>query len=146
MVGWSNNFGLIESGNSDIDFVSIGLADESQRAATRCAERADTPSPCDFTRFSPGKLKIVPPKRSPCYDGRTGTLATIFAMAMSDVVGLAGALVSHSTAQTTAANHVSLRFHIDCAATAQFLTSLVGRVRANRTPPTGSLPGKLALL
>jgi hypothetical protein len=29
MVGWSDDFGLIESGNSDIDFISIGLAHES---------------------------------------------------------------------------------------------------------------------
>jgi hypothetical protein len=28
MVGWRNNFGLIEGGNSDIDFISIGLAHE----------------------------------------------------------------------------------------------------------------------
>jgi hypothetical protein len=111
MVGWRDDFGPIERGNSDIDFVSIGLANESQRAATRSAERADTPSPWDFTRCSLGKLKIAPPKRSPCYEGRTGTPATIFAMAVSDVVGLADAFVSHSTAQTTAANQVSLSFH-----------------------------------
>jgi hypothetical protein len=98
MVGWNNDFGLIERGNSDIDFVSIGLAHESQRAATRPAERADASSPSDFTRFSLGKLKIVPPKRSPGYEGRSGTLATIFAMAMSDVVGLADSFVSHSAA------------------------------------------------
>jgi hypothetical protein len=29
MVGWSNDFGLIESGYSDIDFIGIGLARES---------------------------------------------------------------------------------------------------------------------
>ena len=29
MVGWSNDFGLIESGNGDIDLISIGLARES---------------------------------------------------------------------------------------------------------------------
>jgi hypothetical protein len=29
MVGWSNDFGLIESGNSDVDFISIGFARES---------------------------------------------------------------------------------------------------------------------
>jgi hypothetical protein len=38
MVGWSNHFGQIESGNSDIDFVSIGFAHESQRAPARRAE------------------------------------------------------------------------------------------------------------
>jgi hypothetical protein len=111
MVGWINDFGLMEGGNSDIDFFSIGLAHESQRAATRPAERADTPGPSDFTRFSFSKLKIVPAKRSPGYEGRSGTLATIFAMAMSDVVGLADSFVSHSAAQTTAANYVSLCLH-----------------------------------
>jgi hypothetical protein len=29
MVGWSNHFGLIEGGNSDIDFIGIALARES---------------------------------------------------------------------------------------------------------------------
>jgi hypothetical protein len=29
MVGRSDDFGLIESGNSDIDFIGIGLARES---------------------------------------------------------------------------------------------------------------------
>jgi hypothetical protein len=29
MVGWINDFGLIESGNSDIDFIGIALARES---------------------------------------------------------------------------------------------------------------------
>jgi hypothetical protein len=29
MVGWSNDFGLIESGDSDIDFISMGFARES---------------------------------------------------------------------------------------------------------------------
>jgi hypothetical protein len=38
MVCRGNDFGLIESGNSDIDFVSLGLAHESQRAAARSAE------------------------------------------------------------------------------------------------------------
>ncbi len=28
MVGWRNDFGLIESRNSDIDFVSVGFAHE----------------------------------------------------------------------------------------------------------------------
>jgi hypothetical protein len=29
MVGWNNDFGLVKSRNSDIDFISIGLAHES---------------------------------------------------------------------------------------------------------------------
>ena len=65
MVGWGNNFGLIESGNSDIDFIRIGLAHENQRAATRRAERADAPGPCNFARLAFRELEIVPPKRSP---------------------------------------------------------------------------------
>ena len=111
MVGWSNDFGLVKSGNSDIDFISIRLAHESQRAAARRAERADAPGPCDFKRFSLRKLKIAPLKRSPGHKRRTSALATIFAMAMSDVVELADAFVSHSTAQATAANRLWLRFH-----------------------------------
>jgi len=104
MVGWGNNFGLIESGNSDIDFIRIGLAHENQRAAARRAERADAPGPCNFAWFAFGELKIVPPKRSPCRKRRSGALATIFAMAMRDVVGQTDAFVSNGAAQATAAN------------------------------------------
>jgi hypothetical protein len=50
-------------------------------------------------------------KRSPGHKWRTSALATIFAMAMSDVVGLADAFVSHGTAQATAANRLWFRFH-----------------------------------
>ena len=111
MVGWSNDFGLVQSGNSDIDFISIRLAHESQRAAARRAERADAPGPCNFARFALGKLKIAPSKRSPGRKWGAGTLATIFAMAMRDVVGLTDAFVSNSAAQATAANGLWLRFH-----------------------------------
>ena len=111
MVGWCNDFGLIESGDGNIDFISIRLAHESQRAAARRAERADASCPCNFARFPLGKLKIVPPKRSPGRKRRAGTLATIFAMAMRDVVGLTDAFVSNSAAQATAANGLWLRFH-----------------------------------
>jgi hypothetical protein len=111
MVGWSNDFGQIESGNSDIDFVSIGFAHESQRAPARRAERADASDPRDFKRFSLRKLKIAPPKRRPGHERRTGALATIFAMAMNDIVGLADAFVSNSTAEATATNRLWLRFH-----------------------------------
>jgi hypothetical protein len=104
MVGWHNNFGTIESGNRDIDFISIGLAHESQRAAARCTEGADAPGAFNFTRLTFRELKIVPPKRSPCHKRRSGTLTTIFAMAMRDVVGLTDAFVSNGTAQATAAN------------------------------------------
>ena len=104
MVGWRNNFGPIESGNSDIDFISIGLAHESQRAAARRTEGADAPGAFNFTRLTFRELKIVPPKRSPCRKRRSGTLATIFAMAMRDVVGQTDAFVSNGAAQATAAN------------------------------------------
>jgi hypothetical protein len=104
MVGWRNNFGPIESGNSDIDFVSIGLAHESQRASARCTEGADAPGAFNFTRLTFRESKIVPPKRSPCRKRRSGTLATIFAMAMRDVVGQTDAFVSNGAAQATAAN------------------------------------------
>jgi len=111
MVGWSNDFGPVKSGNSDIDFISIRLAYESQRAAARRAERADAPGPLNFARFALGKLKIAPSKRSPGRKWGAGTLATIFAMAMSGVVELADAFVSHSTAQATAADRLWFRFH-----------------------------------
>ena len=111
MVGWSNNFRLIKSGNSDIDFISIRLAHESQRAAACRAERADAPGPHNFARFALGKLKIAPSKRSPGRKWGAGTLATIFAMAMGDVVGLTEGFVSNSAAQATAANGLWLRFH-----------------------------------
>lgn len=104
MVGWRNNFGPIESGNSDIDFISIRLAHESQRAAARGTEGADAPGPFNFTRLTFSELKIVPPKRSPCCKHRSGALATIFAMAVRDVVGLTDAFVSNGAAQATAAN------------------------------------------
>jgi len=104
MVGWCNDFGLIESGDGDIDFISIRLAHESQRAAARRAERADAPGPHNFARFALGKLKIAPSKRSPGRKWGAGTLATIFAMAMRDVVGLTDAFVSNGAAQATAAN------------------------------------------
>ena len=111
MVGWSNDFGLVQSGNSDIDFISIRLAHESQRAAARRAERADAPGPCNFAWFAFSELKIVPPKRSPGRKWGTGTLATVFAMAMRDIVRLTDAFVSNSAAQATAANALWLRFH-----------------------------------
>jgi hypothetical protein len=109
MVGWRNNFGLIESGNSHIDFISIGMTHESQRTATTRTKRADAPDPCNFARL--GKLKIVPPKRSPRGKRRAGALATIFAMTMSNVVGFADAFVSNSTAQTAPTNLLWVRFH-----------------------------------
>ena len=111
MVGWSNDFGLVQSGNSDIDFISIRLAHESQRAAARRTETADAPGAFNFTRLTFRELKIVPPKRSPCRKRRSGTLTTIFAMAMRDVVRLTDAFVSNSAAQATAANGLWLRFH-----------------------------------
>ena len=111
MVGWRNDFGLVQSGNSDIDFISIRLAHESQRAAARRAERADAPGPHNFARFALGKLKIAPSKRSPGRKWGAGALATIFTVAMSDIVELADAFVSRSTAQATAANRLWLRFH-----------------------------------
>ena len=111
MVGWSNDFGLVQSGNSDIDFISIRLARESQRAAARRAERADAPGPRNFARFALGKLKIAPSKRSPGHKWGAGTLATILAMAMRHVERLTDAFVSNSTAQATAANGFWLRFH-----------------------------------
>ena len=104
MVGWRNNFGPIESGNSDIDFISIGLAHESQRASARRTEGADPPGAFNFTRPTFRESKIIPPKRSACRKRRSGTLATIFAMTMRDVVRQTGAFVSNSTAQATAAN------------------------------------------
>src|SRR5436190_22033533 len=111
MVGWRNDFGLIESGNSDIDFISIALGDESQRAAARCTERPDPSGPCEFERFSLGKLKIFPMKRSPGHKWRASALATIFAMAVTDIVDLAAPLISHSAAQATTANRLCFRFH-----------------------------------
>ena len=111
MVGWRNDLGQVESGNRDIDFVSIRFAHESQRAAARCAERTDAPAPRNFVRFALGELKIGPSKRSPGRKWSAGTLATIFAMAMRDVVGLTDAFVSNSAAQATAANGLWLRFH-----------------------------------
>ena len=104
MVGWRNNFGPIESANSDIDFISVGLAHESQRASARRTEAADAPGAFNFTRLTFRELKIVPPKRSPCRKRRSGTLTTIFAMAMRDVVGQTDAFVSNGAAQATAAN------------------------------------------
>ena len=65
MVGWRNNFGPIESGNSDIDFISIGLAHESQRAAARRTEGADAPGPFNFTRLTFSELKIVSAETKP---------------------------------------------------------------------------------
>ena len=62
MVGWRNNFGPIESGNRDVDFISIGLAHEGQRAATRRAEGANPPSAFNITRPTFRELKIVAPK------------------------------------------------------------------------------------
>jgi hypothetical protein len=59
MVGWGNNFGPIESGN---DFIRIGLAHESQRAATRRAEGANPPGAFNITRPTFRELKIVAPK------------------------------------------------------------------------------------
>ena len=111
MVGWRNDFGLVQSGNSDIDFISIRLAHESQRAAARRAERADAPGPHNFARFALGKLKSAPSKRSPGRKWGAGTLATIFAMAMDDVVGGTEGFVSNSAAQATATNGLWLRFH-----------------------------------
>ena len=111
MVRWRNDFGLIERGDSDIDFVRVGFAHKSQRAATLPAERTDAPGPCDFVRFILGKLKIAPSKRSPRHKRGTGALATIFAMTMSDVVGLTDAFVANSTTEETAANPLWLRFH-----------------------------------
>jgi hypothetical protein len=104
MVGWHNNFGTIESGNRNIDFISIGLAHESQRAAARRTKGAHAPGPFNFTWLTFGELKIVPPKRSPRRKRRAGALATIFAMAMRDVVGITDAFVSNGAAQATAAN------------------------------------------
>ena len=104
MVGWRNNLWPIESRDSDIDFIRIGLAHESQRAAARRAERADAPGPRNFARFALGKLKIAPSKRSPGRKWGAGTLATIFAMAMRDVVGPSDTFVSNSVAQANAAN------------------------------------------
>jgi len=111
VVGWSNNFGLIESGDSDIDFVRIGFAQENQRAAARRAERADAPGPCDFARFALDNLEIVPAKRSPGHKRATGALTTIFTMTMGDIEGVADAFVSNSTAQATAANPLGLCFY-----------------------------------
>ena len=111
MVGWRNDFGLVQSGNSDIDFISIRLAHESQRAAARRAKRADTPGPHNFPRFALSKLKIAPSKRSPGRKRGAGTLATIFAMAMRDVVRPTDAFISNSAAQATAANGLRFRFH-----------------------------------
>ena len=111
MVGWSDNFGLIESGNTDIDLIRIGFAHERERGAARRTERADASGPCDFARFALGHLKILPAKRSPGHKRRTGALSTIFTMTMSDVVGFANAFVTNCTAQATAANPLGLRFH-----------------------------------
>ena|SRR6185437_2813513 len=111
MVGWRNDLGQVESGNRDIDFVSIRFAHESQRAAARCAERTDAPAPRNFVRFALGELKIGPSKRSPGRKWSAGTLATIFAMAMCDVMRLTDAFVTNSAAQATAANGLWLRFH-----------------------------------
>ena len=82
-----------------------------RRAPARLAERADASGPCDFKRFSLRKLKIAPPKRRPGHKRRTGALATIFAMAMCDVMRLTDAFVTNSAAQATAANGLWLRFH-----------------------------------
>jgi hypothetical protein len=104
MVGWRNNFGTIESGDGDIDFISLRLAHESQRASACRTEGADPRGAFNFTRPTFRELKIIPPKRSPCRKRRSGTLATIFAMTMRDVVGQTGAFVSNGPAQATAAN------------------------------------------
>jgi hypothetical protein len=147
MVGWRNNFGPIESGNSDIDFVGIGVAHESQCTAARAAERAEAPGPCDFARFARGKSKIAPAKRSPGRKRRTGALATIFAMTMSDVVGLTDPFISQSTAQATTTNPVWLRLHHKLQGNrAGYSVILVGQVRASGTTPHRSLPRKLAFL
>jgi hypothetical protein len=111
MVAWRDDFGMIEGGHSNIYFVNIGSTHESQRAAALSAKRADTPGPFDFNRFSFCKLKVVPGERSPSGKRRASTLATIFAMAMSHVAGLAGAFVSNSTAQATAADYPWLCSH-----------------------------------
>ena len=68
---------------------------------------------------------------------------------MSDIVGFADAFVSDRTAQATAMNDFSLRFHRQLWGTAQsrgYGAILEGQIRAGGTPPTGSLPGKLSLL
>ena len=57
-------------------------------------------------RRTVSKSKIVSSKRSPRHEGRAGALATIFAMAMRNIVKLAACFIADPAAQTTSVKNV----------------------------------------
>ena len=69
-------------------------------------KRAQTPCPFYLARLSCGETKAASTERCPGHEGSATAAPAIHAMAMGDIEGLAGHLVTHRTAQTTAANDV----------------------------------------
>jgi hypothetical protein len=57
------------------------------------------------SRISWSESKIAPPEGGPAHEGRATALATVGAMAVGDVIRLAGRFIADCAAQTTCVNN-----------------------------------------
>lgn len=106
VIAWRDARGLVETANGDIDFIGIWLRQKRQWCAAFLAKRTQTGGPIELPRFSGGETKSVAAECSPGHERGAVTATAVQAMAVRDIVWLAGRLIAHRTAQTTAADNV----------------------------------------
>jgi hypothetical protein len=108
VISGSHNCRLVEAANGDINLICIRFRQEGQWRAALRTERTQTPRPFYFAWVSGRETKAVSTERCPGYERSATAPAAVYTMAMCDIVRLAGRLVTHRTAQTTATNDVCI--------------------------------------
>ncbi len=95
----------MEAANGYVQFVGARLTQERQGCAAVCAGGTNAPGPCDLMRCAVSQSKIVSSEGGPGHEGRATALATVGAMAVGDVIRLAGRFIADCAAQTTSENN-----------------------------------------
>ena len=104
MIGGRYFSRFIEATNGDIDFVGIWFRQKGQWRAALWTERTQAASALQLSWLSRGEMEVAATERCPCHESSGTAAAAVQAMAMGDIVGLAGRLIADRTAQTTAAD------------------------------------------
>ena len=106
MVGGGNGLRVVKAANSNINLVCPSRGHERQRGAALRAEITQPSRPLQLSRLPLGKTKAASTKGSPSHQRRPTAAATIRTVTMRDMEGLAGGLIAHVSAQTTAVNYI----------------------------------------
>jgi hypothetical protein len=115
MIAWRHYCGVVEAADGNIDFVCIWFGQKREWRAALWTKRTQTTGPSELARLSGGETKSAAVKRCPRHERSAATATAVQAVAVGNIIGLAGRFIADRTAQTTAADDVC----IHCATIAQ---------------------------